>query len=257
MMFMPHTIKSWMITGKMSVFGAICLLAVLLMPTTLWAGDQAFARMETEQGEILLTFYPDLAPHHVGNFLHLARTGFFDGTCFHRIVPGFVIQGGDPNSKDDDPRNDGQGGPSIAEILTAEEYQLVEQVNQLLAAKGYLGVPGKANLKAEFSTSVKHLRGSLSMARSQDVNSAGSQFFICVDDTPALNGKYTVFGHVVKGIEVADAIVSAETNPAAGRESPLHPVHVSKITVLDGLEGLTPEEKAAWDELPAELKSVQ
>ena len=249
MMFMSHFNKR--------SFCSICLLTILLMPTALWAGDQTFARMETEEGEILLTFYPDLAPHHVDNFLHLARTGFYEGTCFHRLVPGFVIQGGDPNSKDDDPRNDGQGGPALADILTAEEYQLVEQVNQMLAGKGYLGMPTQANLKAEFSSTIMHLRGSLSMARSRENDSAGSQFFICVDDTPALNGKYTVFGHVVMGMEVADAIVGAETNPAAGKESPLDPVHVSKVTIITGTAGLTTEEQAAWDVLPAELKSVR
>jgi peptidyl-prolyl cis-trans isomerase B (cyclophilin B) len=159
--------------------------------STAQAGEPLFARMETGEGNILLVFYPELAPHHVDNFVHLSRTGFYDGSRFHRIVPGFVIQGGDPNSKDADPRNDGQGGPTMTDVLTADELEQMQQVNAMLEGKGYAGLDGPANLKAEFSKTVKHVRGTLSMARSQAVDSAGSQFFICVAMTAPLDGKYT------------------------------------------------------------------
>jgi len=221
------------------------------------AADPIFARMETGEGDILLVFYPELAPHHVDNFVHLANTGFFDGSKFHRIVPGFVIQGGDPNSKDSDPRNDGMGGPTMTDVLTDQEWKLVEEVNDMLEKKGYAGLDGPANLKAEFSQSVKHMRGTLSMARSQNVDSAGSQFFVCVDKTTQLDGKYTVFGHVVMGIEVADIIVSAEKNPSAGRDAPRNPVAINKMTIIEGLDGLEDAEKAAWAELPADLQSAK
>jgi peptidyl-prolyl cis-trans isomerase B (cyclophilin B) len=213
--------------------------------------------METGEGNILLVFYTELAPHHVGNFVHLSSTGYYDGTKFHRIVPGFVIQGGDPNSKDADPRNDGLGGPTMTDVLTEQELELVQEVNDLLEAKGYSGLDGPANLKAEFSKTVKHVRGTLSMARGGDVDSAGSQFFVCVANTPQLDGKYTIFGQVVTGIDVADIIVSAEKNPAAGRDAPRNPVTLNKVVIMEGIGDLSDAEKAAWDEMPADLKSVQ
>ena len=220
------------------------------------AADPQFVRLQTEEGNILLVMYPELAPNHVGNFTHLARTGFYDGSRFHRIVPGFVIQGGDPNSKDNDPRNDGMGGPTLADILGPEEAALVEQLNAKLEAKGYAPIQGEARLKAEFSSTSHHLRGSLSMARSRDIDSAGSQFFVCVDKTAQLDGQYTIFGHVVMGMDVADTIVSAEQNPA-GRDAPAIPVAIIKAEVIDGTDGLTAEEKEAWKALPEGLKAGQ
>lgn len=241
------------------------VLVLFVMATVLLAGaatvaqadEPLFARLETGAGNILMVFYPELAPHHVGNFVHLSRTGFYDGTKFHRIVPGFVIQGGDPNSKDDDPRNDGLGGPTMTDVLTVDELGLAQQVNDLLDQKGYKGLDGPANLKGEFSKTVRHVRGTLSMARSQDVDSAGSQFFICVASTAQLDGKYTIFGQVVTGMDVADIIVSAEKNPAAGRDAPRNPVAIDKVTVIEGVAGLTSAEKTAWDEMPADLQSVK
>ena len=203
----------------------------------------------------MLVFYPDLAPHHVGNFVHLSKTGFYDGSKFHRIVPGFVIQGGDPNSKDADPRNDGLGGPSMSDVLTEDEMALVAKVNELLMGKGYAGLDGPANLKAEFTTEVKHVRGTLSMARSQSEDSAGSQFFVCVAATPQLDGKYTIFGQVVTGMDVADTIVSAPKNAAAGRDAPGEPVAINKVTIFEGVDGMTDLEKTAWEEMPADLKT--
>ncbi|HSF08646.1 MAG TPA: peptidylprolyl isomerase [Nitrospirales bacterium] len=129
-------------------------------------------------GDIHLRLFPDVAPNHVQNMVKLAKEKFYDGTTFHRVIPNFMIQGGDPNSKEHDRSRHGMGGPG-------------HRVN------------------AEFS-SKPHKRGTLSMARSQDPNSAGSQFFICVADSSFLDGQYTVFGEVVSGMETVDRIVSAK-----------------------------------------------
>lgn len=143
------------------------------------------AVIETKFGSITLKFFPDVAPGHVDNFITLAKKGFYDGTTFHRVIPGFMIQGGDPNSKDNDKSRHGMGDP------------------------GY-------KIKAEFSDK-HHKRGTLSMARSASPDSAGSQFFICVADSPFLDRQYTVFGEVVSGIDVLDKIVS---QPKDSRDNP-------------------------------------
>jgi peptidyl-prolyl cis-trans isomerase B (cyclophilin B) len=152
------------------------------------------AVIETRLGNIELEFFTDKAPGHVKNFKTLAKTGFYNGTLFHRVIPGFMIQGGDPNSKSPDRSMHGMGGP------------------------GY-------SINAEFNN-VKHDRGVLSMARSQDPNSAGSQFFIVVKDAHFLDGKYTAFGKVIKGMEVADKIVNA---PRDERDNPLESISMKII----------------------------
>lgn len=134
------------------------------------------AVIETKFGSITLKFYPDVAPGHVKNFIDLAKQGAYDGTTFHRVIPGFMIQGGDPNSKSPDKSRHGMGGP------------------------GY-------TIKAEFNER-PHKRGVLSMARSGHPDSAGSQFFICVADARFLDRQYTAFGEVESGMDVADKIVS-------------------------------------------------
>ncbi|HEX8949376.1 MAG TPA: peptidylprolyl isomerase [Dissulfurispiraceae bacterium] len=134
------------------------------------------AVIETKFGNIELRFFPEVAPKHVNNFIELAKKGFYDGTTFHRVIPGFMIQGGDPNSKNPDKSMHGMGGP------------------------GY-------TIKAEFNDK-PHKRGTLSMARAASPDSAGSQFFICVVDSFFLDKQYTVFGEVVSGMEAADEIVS-------------------------------------------------
>ena len=151
--------------------------------------DRQIAVIETNFGNIVIQLFPDVAPGHVENFVKLAQDGFYDGTTFHRVIPDFMIQGGDPNSKDEDRSNDGQGGP------------------------GY-------TINAEFSD-VPHKRGILSMARAQDPNSAGSQFFIVVKDSNFLDGQYTVFGEVIEGMDVADKIVNVERD---GNDNPLEKV---------------------------------
>jgi cyclophilin family peptidyl-prolyl cis-trans isomerase len=137
------------------------------LTTLVGEAQSARARITTDKGDIVFTFYPNEAPQHSAAFIKLARAGFYDGLTFHRVEPGFVIQGGDPNGN-------GTGGP------------------------GY-------NLDAEFNEH-PHLKGTVAMARASSPNSAGSQFYICLDDAPFLNRQYTVFGHVVEGQSVVDAI---------------------------------------------------
>jgi len=150
------------------------------------------ALIRTSLGEIRLKFFSEEAPNHVKNFIDLAQSGFYDRTVFHRVLPGFMIQGGDPNSKSPRRASHGVGGPSYV-------------------------------LKAEFSN-MPHKRGTLSMARKASPDSAGSQFFICVADTPWLNGQYTVFGEVISGMDVVDRIVN---QPRDRRDNPLERVEIT------------------------------
>ena len=156
------------------------------------------AIIKTKFGEIELKFFPELAPKHVENFIKLAKEGFYNGTIFHRVIPGFMIQGGDPNTKDSLKKDTyGQGGP------------------------GY-------TVKAEFSDT-PHKRGIVSMARANDPDTAGSQFFIVVEDSRFLDRKYTVFGEVTKGIGVADKIVNAPRNE---RDLPNDRIEMT-VTILE------------------------
>ncbi len=143
-------------------------------------------------GDIVLKFFHDVAPGHVKNFTELAKKGFYNGTTFHRVIPGFMIQGGDPNSKTPDRASHGTGGP------------------------GY-------KIKAEFN-SKPHKRCVLSRARANDPDSAGSQFFICVADANFLDWQYTAFGEVVSGMEVADKVVNMKRD---GRDNPLERVEMA------------------------------
>lgn len=161
-------------------------------------GKSPKAVIKTKFGEMEIKFFPEKAPKHVENFVALAKSGFYNGTIFHRVIPGFMIQGGDPNTKDPNkPETYGMGGPST-------------------------------RLKAEFSD-IPHRRGILSMARTNDPNSAGSQFFVVVKDSNFLDGQYTVFGEVVKGMEVADKIVGLPRNP---RDLPSERVEIT-VTVSE------------------------
>ena len=153
--------------------------------------------LETKFGNIEIRLFPDVAPNHVENFLNLSKSGFYDGTIFHRVIPGFMIQGGDPNTKGTDKSKYGQGGPDHS-------------------------------VKAEFNER-SHVRGILSMARSQHPDSAGSQFFIVVKDSTFLDGQYTVFGEVVSGMDVADKIVSQKRDR---RDNPLERIEM-KMRVLE------------------------
>ena len=163
------------------------------------ASGNEVAVIETTLGDIELELQNDIAPGHVKNFKDLAEKGFYDGTTFHRVIPGFMIQGGDPNTKSDDRSTHGMGGP------------------------GY-------TIKAEFS-STPHTRGVLSMARSQDPDSAGSQFFVVVKDSSFLDNQYTAFGRVTKGMEVVDKIVSV---PRDSKDNPDEKVEMKSVKMING-----------------------
>jgi cyclophilin family peptidyl-prolyl cis-trans isomerase len=155
----------------------------------------------TKFGDIEVELYSDSAPTTVENFKDLAKKGFYDGLIFHRIVPGFVIQGGDPYTRNTTNRRRwGTGGPGW-------------------------------NIKAEFNKNT-HTRGVLSMARSQDPDSAGSQFFIVLKDSNFLDGQYTIFGKVKSGMEAVDKIATLKTDDA---DAPINPeqAEIIKVTVTD------------------------
>lgn len=159
------------------------------------AGNPIFEITMVSGGVMRGELYPDIAPESVGNFIHLANTGFYDGLTFHRVIPGFVIQGGDP-------KGTGIGGPGW-------------------------------NIKGEFTSNgvqndLQHTYGVLSMARSAAPDSAGSQFFIMVGDSPHLDGEYAAFGKVTEGMEVADGIVEL---PRDSSDKPLEPPMILKIRV--------------------------
>ena len=160
------------------------------------------AEIHTTAGEIDVRFFPDKAPNHVKNFIDLAESGFYSGIKFHRVIPGFMIQVGDPNTKNGPPDTWGTGGS-----------------------------PNK--LKQEFND-IHHARGILSMARTQDPNSASSQFFIVVADASSLDNQYTVFGKVLRGMDVADKIVNA---PRGENDRPNNPVSIERIVVRDAKPG--------------------
>ena len=161
------------------------------------------AVIKTTEGEMTLQFWTGAAPNTIENFKKLARQGFYDGTIFHRIIKGFMIQGGDPNSKDPAKENRyGEGGPG---------YQI----------------------KAEFNQH-KHERGVISMARGPDPDSAGSQFFICLAPAPRLDGKYTTFGKLIKGDDVLEKIgnTPATKNSMGEMSKPTKRVVIEKIDIV-------------------------
>src|SRR5688572_11614516 len=174
----------------------------------IWAADEAkpeaaeVAVIKTAAGEMVVEFWPDVAPKTVENFKTLAKKGFYDGTAFHRIVKGFMIQGGDPKTKD---------------------AALIDEWGT--------GDPGY-KIKAEFNDR-KHVRGVLSMARSRNPDSAGSQFFICLDAAPFLDGQYTAFGKVIKGEDVLLKLGETPVGPSGGGEvsKPQERVGVESIKI--------------------------
>ncbi|MGB9003897.1 MAG: peptidylprolyl isomerase [Nitrosotalea sp.] len=158
----------------------------------------AQATLETSFGNIVFELSPNIAPETVRNFTKLAKSNFYDGTLFHRVIPGFMIQGGDPNTKTPNKSKWGQGGP------------------------GY-------TIKAEFN-SRSHMRGIVSMARATDPNSAGSQFFIVTTDSTFLDKQYTVFAEVVKGMDVADKIVNL---PRDKNDCPNQEAKILRVTISE------------------------
>ncbi|TAL05063.1 MAG: peptidylprolyl isomerase [Verrucomicrobia bacterium] len=156
------------------------------------------AILKTSEGEMVLELWADVAPGHVENFKKLAQQGFYDGTCFHRVIRDFMIQGGDPLTKDETAqRRWGTGGPG---------YQI----------------------KAEFNDKA-HLRGVLSMARSNDPNSAGSQFFICHGEPRFLDRQYTAFGKLVKGDDVLEKIATTPTQPG---DRPVKRMNLESVKIV-------------------------
>ena len=156
------------------------------------------AILTTSAGEMILEFWPDVAPGHVKNFTDLAKKGFYDGTCFHRVIKGFMIQGGDPLTKDASKEGHwGTGGPG---------YQI----------------------KAEFNDK-PHTRGVLSMARSQSPDSAGSQFFICHGDPRFLDRQYTAFGKLIRGDDVLEKIATSPTHPG---DRPVTKITLASVKIV-------------------------
>jgi len=161
---------------------ATILASLTALPSLRAEDAREVAVLKTSEGEIVLEFWPDVAPKHVANFKKLAKEGFYDGTAFHRVIKGFMIQGGDPLTKDESKQEQwGTGGPGH-------------------------------KVDAEFNDK-PHTRGVLSMARSQDPNSAGSQFFICHGDPRFLDKQYTAFGKLIKGDDVLEKIGTTPTKP--------------------------------------------
>lgn len=163
---------------------------------------QEVAIIKTSAGEMVISFWPEVAPKTVENFVKLSKDGFYDGTAFHRIVKGFMIQGGDPLSKEQDSPAVGTGGP------------------------GY-------TIKAEFNDR-SHVRGVISMARSSHPDSAGSQFFVCLDDATFLDHQYTAFGKLIKGDAVLEKIGNTPTTFGGGseRSKPTSRVTVESIRIV-------------------------
>jgi peptidyl-prolyl cis-trans isomerase B (cyclophilin B) len=202
-------------TNALSACMKFLILSVVILSSAVFAADEKkeekspmnssneVAVINTSEGEMVVQFWSDAAPNSVDNFKKLARQGFYDGTIFHRIVKGFMIQGGDPNSKDPAKENSyGQGGP------------------------GY-------NIKAEFNDH-GHQRGVISMARGPDPDSAGSQFFICLAPVPRLDHQYTTFGKLVKGDDVLEKIGDTPvTKNSMGEPSkPTKRVVIEKIEIV-------------------------
>ena len=156
--------------------------------------------IDTEFGQITIILYPNVAPMHVMNFKGHIRSGLYNGTIFHRVIPGFIVQGGDPNSRSTNRKIHGIGG------YASEYFGVGEKINQ-----------STWRLPPEYS-SISHKRGIISMARGYEENSAGSQFFICVKDSPDLDKRYTVFGEVVQGMEAIDKIAEL---PVDVRDNPI------------------------------------
>ncbi|MBC8492081.1 MAG: peptidylprolyl isomerase [Candidatus Marinimicrobia bacterium] len=170
--------------------------SILIITGIADAESKKIAVISTQYGDIYIEFFSDKAPKHVKNFYKLALSGFYNGTTFHKVVPGFLIQGGDPSTREDNKRNDGSGIPG---------YNLDGEIN---------GIP--------------HDRGIVSMAKNDKPMSSGSQFFIVVKNSRFLDNKYTAFGRVVQGTDVVDTIVS---QPRDAKDNPLARIEM-KVKII-------------------------
>ena len=181
----------------------LALALILTLVHVAWAEDLPVARIEMENGGVIVAeLYPEIAPNTVANFIELASAGFYDGVIFHRVIEGFMIQGGDPTGT-------GMGGPGYA-------------------IKGEFADNG-------FENNLKHTRGVLSMARTMVPDSAGSQFFIMHQDAPYLDGQYAAFGKVIEGMDVVDAIA---TTPTDGSDRPIEDQRIKTVTI-ENIDGQT------------------
>jgi peptidyl-prolyl cis-trans isomerase B (cyclophilin B) len=205
----------------MKAFNLICILGLVAGMATAWADDTKtttstnasmtqpktapeVAIINTTEGTMVVQFWTDAAPNTIANFKKLANSGFYDGTCFHRVIKGFMIQGGDPLTKDPAKEDAwGTGGPG---------YQI----------------------KAEFNDH-PHVRGVISMARSQDPDSAGSQFFICHGNPSFLDHQYTTFGKLIKGDDVLEKIATTSTHPQDRPDKRVGIISI-KIVPLDAVK---------------------
>jgi peptidyl-prolyl cis-trans isomerase B (cyclophilin B) len=166
---------------------------------TLTSNPNRIVTIETRKGNIKLQLFDKIAPKHTAHMIELVKSGFYNGTTFHRVIPGFMIQGGDPNSKDDELGNDGTGAPGLEKI------------------------------PAEFSN-LEHQRGILSAARTSDPNSATTQFFICHAKAASLNGKYSIYGQVIEGLNVVDSIVMLPRN---SNDNPGKAAEIIRMTISE------------------------
>ena len=187
---------------------AIILILILVGVIFMNNEKEKVAVISTKYGDMVVEFYADVAPMHVESFIALAEEEYFNGTTFHRVIPGFVIQGGDPNSKLENRAIHGTGG----------------------RAGKFFGIGDKDDsstwlIPQEFN-SIPHVKGILSMARTNDPNSASSQFFICHDNASFLDNNYTVFGKVIKGLEIIDQIVNVEKDM---NDNPLEKIEMSVV----------------------------
>ena len=195
---MKKLLRSFLFTG--------ITLAVVIASTGFSADgnpDKEVAVLKTSAGEMVVEFWPDKAPNTVANFIKLAKSGFYDGTAFHRIIKGFMIQGGDPLSKD--PSQEARWGTGRAD----------------------------AKIKAEFNDS-KHELGVISMARSASPDSASCQFFICLGPVPRLDQNYTAFGRLIKGVDVLEKLGTTEVKASGGGEpsKPLSRVSLETVKIV-------------------------
>jgi len=187
---------------------AIILILILVGVIFMNNEKEKVAVISTKYGDMVVEFYADVAPMHVESFMALAEEEYFNGTTFHRVIPGFVIQGGDPNSKLENRAIHGTGG----------------------RAGKFFGIGDKDDsstwlIPQEFNA-IPHVKGILSMARTNDPNSASSQFFICHDNASFLDNNYTVFGKVIKGLEIIDQIVNVEKDM---NDNPLEKIEMNVV----------------------------
>ena len=189
------------------VFGFILLtllvIGVLFMTTE---KENNVAVISTNFGDMVVEFYPDIAPMHVESFMALANEEYFNGTTFHRVIPGFMIQGGDPNSRNENRATHGTGGRAGKFFGIGNE----EDPNTWLIPQEFSDTP--------------HVKGILSMARTNDPNSASSQFFVCHDNANFLDNNYTVFGKVIDGLDIIDEIANVAKDQ---NDNPLERVEMS------------------------------